>query len=120
MGRTPNRTCSSHVASMNSMLFDVTIVGVLLAIGSLIFRKFDPRLPLWRRLLKIFFALVITAAISYHFGRTGVIVAFAVAMLPVVYVHGIWLPRHGVNGWTAEPRDKYYALRGWPLPKDLS
>jgi len=39
MGRTPNRTCSSHVASMNSMLFDVTIVAVLLAIGNLIFRK---------------------------------------------------------------------------------
>jgi hypothetical protein len=53
------------------MLFDVTIVGVLLAIGNLIFRKFDPRMPLWRRLLKIFVALVITAAISYHFGRTG-------------------------------------------------
>lgn len=35
--------------------------------------------------------------------------------LPVIYVHGVWLPRHGVNGWTAEPREKYYALRGWKL-----
>ena len=23
-----------------------------------------------------------------------------------------WLPRRGVNGWTAEPRDRYYALLG--------
>ena len=28
-------------------------------------------------------------------------------------VHAWWLPRHGINGWTAEPKEKYYALRGW-------
>jgi hypothetical protein len=35
----------------------------------------------------------------------------------VIYVHAIWLPRNGVNGLTAEPRDKYYALRGWAPPE---
>jgi hypothetical protein len=30
--------------------------------------------------------------------------------LGVLVVHGWWLPRHGVNGWTAEPRDRYNAL----------
>jgi len=24
-----------------------------------------------------------------------------------------WLPKHGINGWTGEPKDKYHALRGW-------
>lgn len=28
------------------------------------------------------------------------------------YVHMVWLPKHGVNGWTGEPRDKYYELVG--------
>jgi hypothetical protein len=65
-------------------------------------------------LLKVLVTLAATAVISYYFGRTGVIIAFGVAMLPVIYIHGIWLPRHGVNGWTGEPREKYYALRGWP------
>ena len=27
-------------------------------------------------------------------------------------VHAWWLPRNGVNGWTAEPRDRYHALIG--------
>lgn len=28
------------------------------------------------------------------------------------------LPKKGINGWTAEPREKYYALRGWKWPPD--
>lgn len=98
------------------MALDITIVAVLLVFGNVAFRHFEPRMPLWRRLLKIVVILAITAVISYYFGRTGVIIAFSIAMLPVIYIHGIWLPRHGVNGWTGEPREKYYALRGWPLP----
>jgi hypothetical protein len=100
------------------MIFDVTMMAVLLAVGNVTFRHFEPRKPLWRRLLKVFAALAMTAVISYYFGRTGVIIAFGVAALPVVYIHAIWLPRHGVNGWTGEPREKYYALRGWGAPPD--
>jgi hypothetical protein len=99
------------------MLLNITIVAVLLAIGNVAFRHFEPSMPLWRRLLKIFVALAITAVISYYFGRTGVIIAIGIAILPVIYIHGIWLPRHGVNGWTGEPRERYYALRGWPPPE---
>ena len=28
-------------------------------------------------------------------------------------VHLWWLPRHGINGLTGEPKDKYYEFRGW-------
>jgi hypothetical protein len=98
------------------MLLDVTIMAVFLLFGNIAFRRFDPHLPWWKRVLKTTLILAATALISHYFGHRGVIVAFAIAMLPVVYIHAIWLPRHGVNGWTAEPRDKYYALRGWPRP----
>jgi hypothetical protein len=30
-------------------------------------------------------------------------------------VRGWWLTRNGVNGLTAEPKEKYFALRGWKL-----
>ena len=30
-------------------------------------------------------------------------------------IHGWWLPRNGINGWTGEPKARYYELRGWPL-----
>ena len=31
-------------------------------------------------------------------------------LLVVVYLHAVWLPKHGINGWTGEPRDKYLEL----------
>ncbi len=98
------------------MLFDLGIVAALLVFGNIQFRRFDPKLPLSRRLLKFFLALAVTAVVSHYAGRTGVLIAIGICLLPLVYIHGIWLPRHGVNGWTAEPLEKYYALRGWPPP----
>jgi hypothetical protein len=100
------------------MLLDFAAVAVILAFGNVKLRHFDPRMPLWRRVVKALIILGITAVISYYFGRTGVVIGLGLAALPVIYVHAIWLPRHGVNGWTGEPRDKYYALRGLP-PEDL-
>ena len=96
------------------MLLDLGIVAAILAFGNIKLRHFDPRIPLRRRVLKVFAALAVTAIISHYLGRTGVLIGLGIVMLPVVYIHGIWLPRHGVNGWTGEPREKYYALRGWP------
>jgi hypothetical protein len=96
------------------MLLELTIVAAVLIFGNVAFHHFDPRLPLWRRVLKTLLALAATALISHYFGRTGVLVAAGIVMLPLIYIHGIWLPRHGVNGWTGEPRARYCELRGWP------
>ncbi len=98
------------------MLLDVAAAAVLLTVGNILFRHFEPRMPLWRRALKAAVALVLTAAVSFYFGRRGVLLAAGLALLPLIYIHAIWLPRHGVNGWTGEPREKYHALRGWPPP----
>jgi hypothetical protein len=100
------------------MLVDVGAMAVFLLIGNIVFYHFDPMMSMPRRVAKVLFILAITAVVSYYFGRTGVLVAFAIAFLPIVYIHGIWLPKHGVNGWTGEPKAKYYALRGWPPPKE--
>lgn len=98
------------------MLLDVSVMALVLAMGNVLFRHFEPRMPWWQRLLKFLALLATTAVISYYFGRTGVLIGFGIALLPVLYIHAVWLPRHGVNGWTGEPREKYYALRGWPPP----
>jgi hypothetical protein len=71
----------------------------------------QPHLSLGRRLLKSGVALGITALVSYYFGTSGVLVPGGLAFIPLVYVHGYWLPKQGINGWTVELRDKYYALR---------
>jgi hypothetical protein len=98
------------------MFLDVAGMAVCLTLGNIAFRHFEPRMPLWRRVLKVALVLAITAVISHYFGRIGVLIGFGIALLPVIYIHAIWLPRHGVNGWTGEPREKYYALRRWPPP----
>ena len=99
------------------MILDVATVAALLAIGNLVFWRFEPRKTLWRRLVKVLAALLITVVISYYFGRIGVAITSGIAAIPVIYIHAIWLPRNGVNGWTGEPREKYYALRGWTPPE---
>lgn len=98
------------------VLFDVGLVAVLLAAGNVAFHHFDPYLRWWGRALKSVIILAGTALISYYFGTNGVLIAIGIACVPLLYVHGYWLPRHGVNGWTGEPRDVYHALRGWPPP----
>src|SRR5689334_20525435 len=95
------------------MWLDLAIVAALLTWGNIQFRRFEPRMPAWRRVVKAGVIIAIAGVISHYFGRTGVLIAIGLAALPVIYIHGVWLPRHGVNGWTAEPREKYYALRGW-------
>jgi uncharacterized protein YqhQ len=100
------------------VFLDVAIMAAFLVFGNVKFQHFEPRMPLWRRILKVLVILAVTAGISHYFGRTGVMIWLGIAMLPLIYIHGIWLPRHGVNGWTGEPREKYYALRGWPPPTD--
>jgi hypothetical protein len=98
------------------MLLPLVLMALLLAAGNIVFWRFDPRQPLWRRILKVILTLAVTAAVSRFLGRVAVLVWFAIVILPIVFIHAVWLPRHGINGWIAEPRDKYYALRGWTKP----
>jgi len=37
----------------------------------------------------------------------------AAAAIAGLTTHFLVLRRYGIDPWTAEPRDKYYALRGW-------
>ena len=99
------------------MFLSLAIMVVILVVGNIFFRNFDPKLSWWCRLLKAFAGLTITALVSHYFGTIGVIVWFSLIAAPLVYVHAIWLPRNGVNGWTGEPRERYYALRGWQYPE---
>jgi hypothetical protein len=100
------------------MWLDVAAIAVFLLVGNVVFRHFEPMASTTRRVLKVVVTLAITAAVSYYFGRKGVVLAFTAVLMPVIYIHAIWLPSKGVNGWTGEPKAKYYALRGWPPPKE--
>ena len=92
--------------------FDVAVVTSILAVGNILFGHFEEHKPKPRRVLKVVLVVAIIATLS-HFGlRWAAYSLIGVMGLVALYVHAWWLPSHGVNGWTGEPRDKYYELIG--------
>jgi len=98
------------------MWFEVAVVATLFAVGNVVFGHFEAGTPKWRRVAKLFLFMALGVFVSSRFGRVwfwGMLLALAAVVLAI---HAFWLPRHGINGWTGEPKDKYYALRGWKWP----
>ena len=95
------------------MWFEVAVVAVILLIAQVLFGHFEEQTPRWRMLLKHTFAIIIFTSISYFFGRFWFWIALGAAFIAPLVIHAWWLPKHGINGWTGEPKDKYYELRGW-------
>lgn len=97
----------------NSLWLEVSVVTFMFLLGHIYFGHFEERSPKWRKVLKYIVTLAIILTISVYVGRVYAFTIFAVALLPVIYIHGVVLPRKGINGWTGEPKGKYYDFRGW-------
>ena len=100
----------------DSLWFEVTVVTGIFAFGSIFFGHFEQHTPRWRKVLKLVLFIAITAGLSAFLGRAWALGFLGLCLLAVFYIHAVWLPSKGINGWTGEPRDKYYALRGWTNP----
>jgi predicted Na+-dependent transporter len=96
-----------------SLWFEIAIVSIIFAIGNMIFGNFEERTPRLRKVGKYMLTLIIMIAISFYFGRAVAMITFGVFFLPVLYIHIFYLPKKGINGWTGEPKSKYYEFRGW-------
>ena len=92
--------------------FDVALMAAILAFGNVCFGHFEAHRPRWRRVLKTALLLALTALVAATAGRTWVLASLGVVLVGAAGVHAWWLPKHGVDGWTAEPRERYYALLG--------
>lgn len=92
--------------------FDVAIAAFLLMLGHLYLGRFEEHRPRWRRLAKSLLGVLMVVGTTAYFGRTWTWVLIGAIGVGVLVVHGWWLPRNGVNGWTAEPRARYYELIG--------
>lgn len=95
---------------------EVAIVAIIFAVGNIVFGHWEEQTPKWRRLLKFVLVLGVTLALSAALGRTWAFGFLGALGVLAVIVHGWWLPRQGINGWTGEPKEKYYAMRGWKYP----
>ena len=99
--------------SIESLWFEVAVVNGIFAIGGIFFGHFEERTPRWQRVLKLLLFIAVVSGLSALLGRTWAFGFLGLSLLAVAYIHTIWLPSKGVNGWTGEPKEKYYELRGW-------
>ena len=90
--------------------FDVAVISLSFAVGNILFGRFEEHRSRWRRIFKLALVLAITLGLAQTVGRAWAYGWMVPILLLVVWIHGVWLPRNGVNGWTAEPRDKYLEL----------
>ncbi len=96
----------------DTLWFDIAVVMTMIAVGSILFGHFEEHKPKWRRLLKVLIVLGVVLTLSSTVGRVWGFGVLAVPLLGAAYVHLRWLPKHGINGWTGEPKTKYYELIG--------
>lgn len=100
--------------STESLWFEIAIVSMIYAFGNILMGQFEERTPKIRRVGKYILTLLIICAISIFFGRTISMVLLTIFIIPLLYVHAYFLPRKkGINGWTGEPKSKYYDFRKW-------
>jgi hypothetical protein len=100
--------------STNTLWFEVAIVSIIFAVGNMAFGHFEERTPLWRKIGKFILVNLVILAISVYLGREWAMYLLAFSLLPVLYIHAYYLPvKKGINGWTGEPKSKYYDFRGW-------
>jgi hypothetical protein len=101
--------------AMDSLWFETAVITSIFAIGQIFFGHFELRTPKWKRVLKVPVFLVLACTLSTLFGRTWFFVLLGILFGLFLVIHAWWLPKNGINGLTANPKEKYYALRGWRL-----
>ena len=92
--------------------FDVAIATTGLMLGHIYFGRFAEHKPRWRLLLKSVLGIAMVVGTTAWAGREWTFALVGALLVALLVVHGWWLPRNGVNGWTAEPRERYYELIG--------
>jgi len=89
----------------------LTEILIVLTIASLayfvVFNNFEKHVPAQRRVIKLFIVVGTLTIIGILFSRYAFWGMIALMTIGQVYLHGVYFPKHGINGLTAEPHDKY-------------
>lgn len=97
----------------NTHWFDVAVVTSVFAFGSILFGHFEEHKTKSRRVLKLLMVSGLFVTVSATGGRQWAFALLAVPLAAALGIHLWWLPKHGINGWTGEPKKKYYELIGF-------
>ena len=97
-----------------SLWFEIAIVSIIYAVGNMVMGHFEEQTPKIRRVGKYLLTILIVCGVSAFFGRSVAMIMLGMSVIPILYVHAYYLPKKkGINGWTGEPKDKYYEFRKW-------
>jgi hypothetical protein len=98
----------------DSLWFEIAVVSIIYALGNILMGHFEERTAKIRRVGKYIVTLVIICSLSIYFGRVVSMSLIVIFIIPVLYIHAYYLPKKkGINGWTGEPKSKYYDFRKW-------
>jgi hypothetical protein len=104
----------SHLATLGVEL-ELGALFLLCALGTSIFDKFEVETAIWKKLCRWGIATVLTLGVYASIGHWALLVLIFFAALGIA-VHFSWCRKHGIHPVKAEPRDRYYLLRGWQWP----
>jgi hypothetical protein len=90
--------------------FDLAVILGVFALGSVLFGRFEQHKPRARRVAKVILVSALYVWIAQGAGRLWSGLFLGVMAVAAAVVHMWWLPRHGINGWTAEPYNEYLEL----------
>jgi hypothetical protein len=97
-----------------SLWFEIAIVSIIYALGNILMGHFEEQTSKIRRVGKYLLTIFVVCCISVFLGRTTSMILLSLFIIPLLYVHTYYLPRKkGINGWTGEPKSKYYEFRKW-------
>jgi hypothetical protein len=98
---------------MDSVYFYLFWAVLLHIIGIVVLGHFDEKTPLKKRLTKVAVMVIGTALAYTVIGRIGALI-FSLGLMSIgLTVHIIWCRSHEIHLLTAEPKARYYELRGW-------
>jgi len=94
--------------------FEIAVVSIIYALGNILMGHFEERTPKIRRVGKYLLTVLIICLVSIYINRTVAMTLLSLFIFPLLYVHGYYLPKKkGINGWTGEPKSKFYDFRKW-------
>ena len=95
---------SAPAITLTEILIVLTIASIAYF---LLFNNFEKHVPMQRRIKKLSIVVGVLAVIGILFSRVAFWGIIGLMTIGQVYLHGVYFPKHGINGLTAEPYDKY-------------
>ena len=95
---------SLPAASLVEILIVLTIASLAYFV---VFNNFEKHVPTTQRVTKLLVVIGILAVIGIFLSRYAFWGVIGLMTIGQVYLHGWYFPKHGINGLTAEPHEKY-------------